>query len=123
MGPLRSAAVAKRTKPERDGSPVSGEYSGTFTAELWLWEGDAAWTFISLPHDAADDIADLHDGRARGFGSVRVEVTIGASTWRTSIFPDSKRRTYVLPVKKAIRRAEDIAAGDRTTVHLRTLVE
>ena len=55
-------------------------------------------------------------GSRRGFGSSRVRVTVGASTWTTSIFPDSARGTYVLPIKRAIRNAERLDVGDIATV-------
>ena len=55
----------------------------------------------------------------RGFGSVRVEVTIGATTWRTSIFPGGQR--YALPLKKAVRAAEGIEPGDDVEVRIDTL--
>jgi hypothetical protein len=98
------------------------DYRCEFEAELWRSESsDAAWYFVSLPADAADDIAEIHGGQTGGFGSVRVEVTVDTSTWRTSIFPDSKRRTFVLPVKKAVRAAEGIDAGSPVHVLLRTL--
>ncbi|HEX5203684.1 MAG TPA: DUF1905 domain-containing protein [Actinoplanes sp.] len=85
-----------------------------FEAELWLWEArrDDSWTFVSLPIDASDEIRELTGGQRRGFGSVRVEVTVGLTTWRTSIFPDSKSGAYVLPVKKAVREAQSIEPGD-----------
>ena len=51
---------------------------------------------------------------------MRVEVTIGSSTWRTSVFPD-KARGYVLPVKKQVRRAESLDVGDSTRLTLRLL--
>ncbi|MQA64171.1 MAG: DUF1905 domain-containing protein [Actinophytocola sp.] len=38
--------------------------------------------------------------------------------WTTSIFPDSGGGDHVLPVKRAIRKAEAIAAGDIATVAL-----
>ena len=88
-----------------------------FDAELWLWDGDAAWHFVTLPEDLSDDIAELAPS-GTGFGSVRVEVTIGRTTWRTSLFPDSKAGAYVLPVKKSVRSAEHLHAGDRLTVDL-----
>ena len=47
-----------------------------------------------------------------GFGSVRVAVTVGTTSWRTSIFPDSKTRTYLLPVKKEVRDAEKLETVD-----------
>lgn len=89
-----------------------------FRAPLWLWEGDAAWHFITVPEDHSDDIAFRTDGRRAGFGSVRVEVTVGGTTWRTSVFPDSKRGAYVLPVKKSVRDAEGLSVGDEVAVSL-----
>ncbi len=90
----------------------------TFTAEVWEHDGPAAWHFLSLPEEDADDIDERYGHTAKGFGSLRVEVTIGATTWSTSIFPDTKRGTYVLPVKKAVRAAEDLEAGSMADVAL-----
>ena len=93
-----------------------------FDAELWQWQArTSSWTFVSVPQDMADDILDRAGPVARGFGSLRVEVSIGASTWRTSVFPDSGRGTYVLPVKRAVRTAEGLAVGSSASVHLRLL--
>jgi len=92
-----------------------------FTAEVWEYESTGAWHFVSLPFDHADEIDDAFGRTARGFGSLRVEVTIGSSRWATSIFPDSKRKTYVLPVKKAIRKVEGLVAGSVATVELDVL--
>ena len=89
-----------------------------FEAELWLYEGDAAWHFVTLPGDISDDITARTEGRRRGFGSVRVRVTVGGTTWSTSVFPDAKRGAYVLPVKKEVRTREQLVAGDRVTVAL-----
>ena len=94
----------------------------TFDAALWLWDARRdSWTFVSLPTDLADDVLDLVGTRSRGFGSVRVEVTIGRTTWRTSLFPESTAATYVLPAKKAVRTAEGLAVGDVAHVGFRLL--
>lgn len=90
----------------------------TFPATVWQYDGPAAWYFVSMPVDEADTIADHAAGRTGGFGSVRVNVTIGETSWSTSIFPDTKRGTYVLPVKKAVRAAEDLSDGTAVTVRL-----
>ena len=89
-----------------------------FDAELWTWDARRAdtWTFVSLPAEASEEIRALAGGQRRGFGSVRVRVTIGGSAWTTSIFPDSARGSYVLPVKRAVRNAEALDAGDITAV-------
>ena len=88
-----------------------------FDAELWLWDARKAdsWTFISLPADASEEIHELTEGLRRGFGSVRVRVTIGTSTWSTSIFPESGKG-FVLPIKRAVRKAQGIEAGDTATI-------
>ena len=89
-----------------------------FDAELWVWDArpDEIWTLVSLPVEDSAEIRDLTADQKRGFGSVRVRATIGASTWTTSIFPDSARGAYVLPVKKAIRTAQKLSPGDLASV-------
>jgi hypothetical protein len=89
-----------------------------FEAELWIWDARRAdtWTFVSLPVEVSEEIRDLVGGSRRGFGSVRVRVTVGGSSWTTSIFPDSARGGYVLPIKRAIRITEALDAGDIATV-------
>ncbi|MET8999993.1 DUF1905 domain-containing protein [Amycolatopsis sp. Hca4] len=91
-----------------------------FEAELWEWDArrTETWTFVSLPPEASDDIREHTAGPRRGFGAVRVRVTLGATSWRTSIFPDSSRGAYVLPVKRAVREAEGIEVGDTCTVRV-----
>jgi Domain of unknown function (DUF1905) len=95
---------------------TSTRYS--FAAEVWEQPSTGAWHFVSLPTTDADDIEEAFGRRAAGFGSIRVEVTIGTTTWQTSLFPDSKRATYVLPVKKSVRVAEGLEAGSTARVDL-----
>ncbi len=93
-----------------------------FEAELWLWDARQAdtWTFVSVPPELSEEIRDRAAARPpAGFGSVRVTVTIGTSTWRTSVFPGDGR--YDLPVKKAVRRQQGVEAGDRVRVRLEVL--
>lgn len=94
-----------------------------FETELWRWDGNAAWHFLTVPDDVSDEIEEAAGPVRRGFGSVRVRVTIGGSTWLTSVFPDKARQAYVLPVKEAVRRAEGLDAGDRASVALEVLDE
>ncbi|WP_026208993.1 DUF1905 domain-containing protein [Catelliglobosispora koreensis] len=94
-----------------------------FEAQLWIWDArrDDSWNFVTLPAEASDDIRELTAGPRRGFGAVKVRVRLGTSTWATSIFPDSKTGCYVLPVKRPVRTAEGIEAGDTVTVKVEVL--
>ncbi len=58
---------------------------------------------------------------SRGWGSLRVEVRIGATTWKTSVFPDKKSGTYILPVKADVRKKENIKAGQTTKLTVEVL--
>ncbi|NYI41106.1 DUF1905 domain-containing protein [Demequina lutea] len=94
----------------------------TFAAELYLWAARTdCWVFANLPEDVADEIEDAAPEPRRGFGAVKVEVTVGSSTWRTSVFPSKQDATFVLPVKKAILKAESLRAGETATFILRTV--
>lgn len=92
----------------------------TFTAPLWEWEARAAWYFVSVPEEESADIREI-PRMPSGFGAVRVRVTVGGSTWETSIFPESASGVYMLPVKKAVRVAEGIDDGDPVAVRLELL--
>jgi hypothetical protein len=95
-----------------------------FRSELWVWAArpDEGWTFVSLPVEESEVIKEITAGDQRGFGAVRVEARIGATIWRTSIFPDAGRGCYVLPVKKAVRKAQRIEAGDEAQVTVEVLL-
>jgi hypothetical protein len=89
-------------------------------ARLWIYPGAAAWHFLTLPKAQAKEIRGFF-GHTRGWGSLPVEATIGGTTWRTSIFPDSKSNSYLLPVKAAVRKAEGLEAD--TMVRFRIVVQ
>lgn len=90
-----------------------------FTAPLWQYEGDAAWHFVTLPHDISDAIEDGRSGaRSSGFGSVPVHVAVGKTSWKTSVFPSKQEASFVLPIKKAVRERERLSVGDQVSVQL-----
>lgn len=99
----------------------------THTGTLWLWsgpDGAGSWHFLTIGGPAADAIRAheamrrLELGTGRGFGSVKVAATIGETRWTTSVFPSGSHEGYLLPVKLAVRKAEDLAAGDEAEVAL-----
>lgn len=93
-----------------------------FEGELFRWEGgEGAWHFIRVPREVAEEIDDSVVGPRRGFGSLKVRATVGGTGWSTSIFPEKQEdggRTYVLPVKKAVRDREGLLADDVVRVEL-----
>jgi hypothetical protein len=100
---------------------VDGRPTFRFRASLWEAESEATWVFVTVPAVASEEIRDLVPER-RGFGSVRVQVRLGETTWSTSVFPDSKQGTYVLPVKRAVRDAEGVDVGDKVSIELELIL-
>ena len=100
----------------------------SFTAPLLVWVTEQYGNigYVMIEGEVAEAISAhelmrrLELGRRRGFGSVKVEVEIGASLWSTSVFPQ-KGGGWFLPVKKAICRAEGLGEGDPVAVRLELL--
>ncbi len=94
----------------------------TFTAELWLWDARRSdtWTFVTVPPEVTAAIEDEADalGPRAGFGSVKVQVRVGSTVWRTSVFPDKESGCFVLPIKRAVREANGVESGDEIEVML-----
>ncbi len=88
-------------------------------SKVWPYPGMAAWRFLTVPKKDSEAIKKRHGGSARGWGSLPVSVKVGKTKWETSIFPDKKSGTYLLPLKAAVRRAEGIDDGDAVQYEIR----
>lgn len=83
-----------------------------FESELIEWRGPAPFVFAPLPFDLSEDIKEA----ARDliyWGQVPVEATIGDTDFDTAMWPKDGR--FLLPIKVAVQRAENIDVGDVVT--------
>lgn len=88
--------------------------SYTMTEKVYLYPGESAnWHFVPVTKKIGQEIKEKYGKAARGFGSLKVEVTLGKSVWQTSIFPDKYSGSYILFLKAKVRKDEDIEAGDK----------
>lgn len=96
---------------------MRGTYA--FKAKVWIYPGgNGAWHFITVPKAISAKIKKGHGAHARGWGSLKVRVRIDKTTFDTSIFPENKSATYLLPVKASVRKKESLFAHSAVTVHL-----
>lgn len=92
--------------------------SFVFRAKTWLYPGEGAWCFVTLPRAHGEKLkACVVPGR-RGWGSLRVEARLNEVVWTTSIFPDRKSGSYLLPLKASVRKQAGIAVGQTVRVAL-----
>ena len=83
---------------------------------VWHWRGPSPYYFVTVPED---DCAAIDDAKAMvtyGWGMIPVTVTLGGTTWTTSLWP--KDGAYVVPLKVAVRRAEGVDEGDCVALRL-----
>ncbi|GAA4122338.1 DUF1905 domain-containing protein [Knoellia locipacati] len=88
-----------------------------FEAEVWEWRGPAPYHFVSVPDELCDEVRDAAEVVSYGWGMVPVAVSIGDTSWTTSLWP--KDGGYVVPLKDRVRRAEQVELGDVVAVELR----
>ncbi len=81
-------------------------------AKVWLYHGMAGWHFVTLPKKQSEAIKKTFGAMKRGWGSLPVTVTMGETSWKTSIFPDKKAGAYLLPLKSDVRKKEKVVKGD-----------
>ena len=67
-----------------------------FTDTVFEWRGPAPYHFVRVPVDDAALIQELAAGLTYGWGMIPVAVTIGGTTWTTSLWP--KDGSYVVPL-------------------------
>lgn len=87
-----------------------------FSGEVWFWRGPSPFHFVTVPEEQSAAIEAVSGLISYGWGVIPVAARIGGTDWTTSLFP--KDGGYVLPLKDAVRRAEDLGLGDTVAVHL-----
>lgn len=95
---------------------LPGHMTFEFEAEAIHWRGPAPFVFAPLPPDLADELRFVAKDLSYGWGCIPARVQIGATRFRTSLFP--RQGGYLVPIKVLVQRAEGIAVGDRVRVRL-----
>ena len=88
-----------------------------FSGEIIHWRGPAPFHFVAVPEEQSAAIEAVSSMVTYGWGAIPVKARIGRTDFTTSLFP--KGDLYLVPIKDAVRRAEEPALGDEVTVHLR----
>ena len=90
-------------------------------SKVLLYPGMSGWHFVSIDKKTSDKIRKTQIGKKRiGWGSIPTNITIGKTTWKTSIFP-SRDGTYLLPLRAEIRKKEAVYEGD--TIHFKCFLQ
>lgn len=88
----------------------------TFDGTILFWRGPAPWYFVAIPEEESQEVKAISSFVTYGWGVIPVRARIGSTEWRTSLFPKDER--YLVPIKAAVRKAEQLSEGGRVTVQL-----
>jgi len=88
-----------------------------FQAKVWIWPSESArWHFVYVDKKLTETLKK--QAKKHHMGMIRVEVLVGETYWKTSLFPNKKENCYILPLKKQVREIEDIFDGDSITIQI-----
>lgn len=87
-----------------------------FAAEAIEWRGPAPFVFVPVPPDLSEEIKAVSSRVTYGWGVIPVKARIGKTEYSTSLFP--RAGVYLVPVKTAVQRAENVGVGDAVRVRL-----
>lgn len=75
-----------------------------FNGEIWFWAGPAPHHFVTVPAKRCRDLKAISGAVSYGSDMIPVNVRIGNSVWKTSLF--SKDERYIVPIKGSVRKGE-----------------
>ncbi|AJT42295.1 DUF1905 domain-containing protein [Psychromicrobium lacuslunae] len=81
-----------------------------FSGQVIHWRGPSPFHFVRLPDDQAEEIRSVSSAVTYGWGMIPVQATVGATSWKTSLFP--KDGGYLLPLRDFVRVNEDLEVGE-----------
>lgn len=88
-----------------------------FTGKIFYWRGPAPFFFVTVPEEQSAEIKAVANLVTYGWGVIPVIGQIGQTEFKTSLFP--KQGRYLVPLKDAVRAAENLDLDDEVTIHLK----
>ncbi len=117
--------LSKNTKIKKRTGKGAVKKTFRFKSRVIVWnagnqerkDDSSSWRFARVPENISAKIKDMQKGRLRrGWGAVYAKAKIKKTEWTTSIFPDRRSATYILPLKKEIRYEENLYDGIETNI-------
>jgi hypothetical protein len=87
-----------------------------FEGEIFYWRGPSPFLFVAVPEEPSRDLKAISSIVSYGWGVIPVQVRIGTTDWRTSLFP--KGSLYLVPIRMSVQKSENLELGDRVVVRL-----
>ncbi|MGJ5641071.1 DUF1905 domain-containing protein [Formosa sp. S-31] len=97
---------------------MKGRIKYEFKSTLWKHDGTGGWYFVSLPKPISKEIREHLKWQEEGWGRLKIIAGLGGVVWDTAIWFDTKRNTYLLPVKAEIRKKLSLQNDDFLSISI-----
>ncbi len=87
-----------------------------FDGKILFWHGPAPYYFVTVPEMQSLDLKAISGLVTYGWGVIPVNVRIGKTEWRTSLFPKDGR--YLVPIRASVREVENLDLNDEVRIQL-----
>ena len=87
-----------------------------FKGDIFYWRGPAPYLFVAIPEEPSRDLKAISAMVTYGWGVIPVNVRIGKTEWKTSLFPKEGR--YLVPIRKSVQKSENLDVGYSVVIQL-----
>lgn len=87
-----------------------------FAGEAIEWRGPAPFVFVPMPEPMSTEVKKIASTISYGWGCIPVTARIGETEFTTAMIP--RNGAYMVPIKVAVQRSENISVGDTLEVKI-----
>ncbi|HYD02959.1 MAG TPA: DUF1905 domain-containing protein [Alphaproteobacteria bacterium] len=92
----------------------------SFSGIVEKYPGPGGWFFVIVPKNIGEKIQKSAP-KINNWGFVKVKMTLGKTSWESSIFPD-KKHGFLIAIKADIRKKENINNGDKVKIKIEPII-
>jgi hypothetical protein len=89
-----------------------------FTSKIWKTAEAGGWYFVTLPSELSKEIRKTFKIEEEGWGRLKTAAKVGNTEWKTTIWFDTKKNSYLLPLKSDVRKNEKLIENQEINVEL-----
>jgi hypothetical protein len=89
-----------------------------FSSKLWKTAEAGGWYFVTLPSELSKEIRESFKTEEEGWGRLKASAKVGNTEWKTAVWFDTKKNSYLLPLKSDIRKKAKLTEGEDVHVVL-----
>lgn len=77
-----------------------------FEGRIFYWRGPAPFLFVEVSDEDSQKLKIISERVSYGWGMIPVIARVGATEWKTSLFPKDGR--YLVPIRSSVQKAEKL---------------